>query len=355
MNKTTEIVASRRSRVFGPLLILTALATMGLGIWSVSTQSTAIFSNRLIEVSFPLMMAWLLWEGGRMLAARRGGMDRVDSDLLLYGESGADAIRVPLAQIDNIAVHCVRELWGDLIHDVWVCEALLKDGLRVILAQSDDEHALKHMANQICEKLEREGPIVYEDEPPPCPAYSGALGTAPKGVAHTADAMILSVGASGVLNRTLIAGGLVSVVVGTLLLMDVGNNGALGFMFGPFLGVMGVVLLAIPLTNSVLLEHIKLSPDGTISHHRSALGWHWGLQERTLHPGWYLRIRQRGVHGGCLEILSGGRILEFCGGVHARSRIKPDDLLWVARFVRSQAAVEVDDTQSSESEDQEPS
>jgi len=339
MENKTEIVGSRRSRVFGPLLMLAALAALGLGIWSVTTQSTALFSNRLVEVSFPILMAWLLWEGGRMLANPRGGMDRIGDRLLLYGESGTDPIPVPLNQIEEIAVHCAREVWGDAVHELWICEAVLKNDVRVILSQSDDEHALKHRAHQICEGLNRNEPTIYDEDtrPTPTAGTEQALGTAPQGVVHGKDKMVLHVGSSGVLSRTLWAGGLVSVVVGTLLLMDVGNNGALGFMFGPFLGVMGIVLLAIPLTKTFLLEHIQWQADGTLTHHNSAFGWHWGQQKHRLEDGWYVRLRQRGLHGGCLEVLSGGRTLVCSGGVHSGTRIQPKDLYWIARFLRSRA------------------
>jgi len=342
MSDSVEIVAPRQSRVFGPLILLAGLGAIGTGIWSIVVNIESLPSIQIVEVSFPFLLGWLLYQGGRMLSSKRGGMVCTPEHLVLFGDSSRDHITVRLNQITDIVAHCVSERWGDEVHALWMCEATVKDGPRIVLAQSDDEHALKHMAYTICEGLKRPEPTIYEEgaAPDQCSPSSAPLGDAPAGIVATEHALVMAVGAAGFLARTLLAGGLVSLIVGVILLLDVKNNGALGFMFGPFLGVMGLVLAAIPICKALLFENLQLYAKGTLTHHVRALSWRGAEKTLPLKPGWYVRIRQRGMHGGCVEIVSDGRIVTVCSGVHTRSRIQPDSLLWVGRFVQRRASSE---------------
>jgi hypothetical protein len=339
MNDSVEIVAPRQSLVFGPLILVAGLGAIGTGIWSIVVNIDALPSIQIVAVSFPFLLGWLFYQGGRMLSSKRGGMVCTPEHLLLFGDSSRDHITVRLNQITDIVVHCVLERWGDEVHALWMCEATVKDGPRIVLAQSDDEHALKHMAHIICEGVKRPEPTIYEnDTAPEQSSPTTPLGDAPAGIVASQHALVMTVGAAGALARTLLAGGVVSLIVGVILLLDVKNNGALGFMFGPFLGVMGLVLGAIPICKTLLFEHMQVGTDGTLTHHVRALSWRGAEKTLSLKPGWYVRIRQRGMHGGCVEVVSDGRIVTVCSGVHTRSRIQPDGLFWVGRFVQRRAS-----------------
>lgn len=122
------------------------------------------------------------------------------------------------------------------------------------------------------------------------------------------------------------------VPVGVVLFMDIGNNSVLGFLFGPLLTLLGVALLSVPAVKVGLVETL-VRDEGRLRHGYRAFGVRFGESEIALAVGAYVRVRQRGLLGASLEIVSGGRVHHLAGGVHRSTSLGPADLLWLGRRV----------------------
>jgi len=283
--------------------------------------------GRLLVGLTPALLGGLLIAGGRMITARRGGVETGAGRFVLFGDSGRDRLDVPHRDVDRIVALPLEERWGDHIHAVWVCYALLKSGARVLLGESTDEQGVKHIAHQIAGAAGLGTPD-YE-LPTPLPAEAPAA-PSPPGVLEATDRRLrIRVGAGGNLAVTLLVCGLTMLLIGGFMMVDIANNNVLGFLIGPVLVFLGLILGAIPVIKRGLHETIDLSNLG-LTHAYHAYGLTFARRTLKLGADTYVRIRQRGLLGANLELVSDGRIHHLAGGVHSGTLLSPPGLVWLA-------------------------
>lgn len=262
-----------------------------------------------------------------MITARRGGVETGGGRFVLFGDSGRDRLDVPHDQVDQIVALPLDEIWGDHVHSVWVCYALLKSGARVLLGESTDEQGVKHIAHQIAGASGFGTPSYELPSPLPAATPSDAL---PPGVLIAADRNFrIRVGLGGNLGITLLACGLTMLLIGGFMMVDIANNNVLGFLIGPVLVALGVILGSIPLIKRRLDETVELSNLG-LTHTYHAYGFSFSSRTVELGKDTYIRIRQRGLQGANLELVSDGRIHHLAGGVHSSTLLSPKGLIWLA-------------------------
>ena len=325
----TVLIQPRQARIFGPFIIALGVVSLAVGVYSLFETSDAPIAHRLIGALFPGLLGALFVVGGRMIAARRGGVEATDDAYVLYGDSRKDLFRIPFERIDRLLALPLEERRGELLHTVWVIEALLRDAPRVLLGESDDEHGLKHVAHEMA-KAGRVGTPAFElpDRGPP----ARPAGHPPAGVSLGTDSMTVRVGLGGSLGPTLLTGGGAMLAVGTLMLWDLANNNVLGFLFGPLMVALGLVLTALVVGKFALVEHLRMER-GTLHHHYETFGRFWGRREFPITADAYVRVRQRGLQGACLEVVSDGRILHVGGGVHVGTPLGPPGLVWAGQHL----------------------
>ena len=144
----------------------------------------------------------------------------------------------------------------------------------------------------------------------------------------------LKIGPGGTLARTLLTGGPSMLVVGTLLMSDVGNNHVFGFLFGPLFFALGFALTAVPLYAALTDTMVDIS-DTQITAKQQFGSFIVSDRSIPRSAKAYVRIRQRGLLGAGLEVVSDGHVLLVCNGAHESTRITPHDLLNVASWLHS--------------------
>ena len=200
------------------------------------------------------------------------------------------------------------------------------------MGESDDEHGLKNAAHTflagttLAPFVEME-PNTADIQPHPSPL--------PETVHLKSPTQIqLKVGSAGTLARTLLTGGPSMLVVGTLLMSDVGNNHVFGFLFGPLFFALGFALSAVPLYATLVETIVDISETQITAKQQFGS---FIISERSIPRSVkaYVRIRQRGLLGAGLEVVSDGHVLLVCNGAHETTRITPHDLLGVASWLHS--------------------
>ncbi len=325
------LIQSRQSRIFGPFFMALGILGVCVGAWSLVQAGDAGILARVVGGALPALFGALLIVGGRMIAAQRGGVGVADDAYVLVGDNAADRIQVPLDRVRHIVALQLDERWGDQLHTRWVCEALVADAPRVLLGESDDEHGLKHVAHNIAAAGGLGSPLL---ELPDSSVEQRPSDPPPPAVNMAEHGLALQVGLAGHLASTLLVGGISMFVVGVILIMDIANNNVFGFLFGPLLGALGILLTAVPITKRSLVEHLRVTPDEhTLHHHYTAFGFSWGHRAFPLTPDAYVRVRQRGLLGANLEVVSDGRILHVAGGVHSGTLLGPPGLFWTGQYL----------------------
>lgn len=318
----TEILPPRAARIVGPALVVAGMGCAAAGLASVDVRQ--LVSSGVFGALFPLLVGAMLAAGGRMLWSPRGGLWAAPGRVRLGGDGTHDAIE---AEVTAIVVHEHVETWDEQEHATWVCEAATPGGLRLLLAESEDEHGLKHVAHEIGAATGLGEPL---EQAPVSSRVEG--GPPPAAVAVRDRGLSVHVGAGGRLALSLLAGGLAMMPVGVVLFLDIENNSVLGFLFGPLLTLLGLALLLVPAFKAGLVETVVRDGD-RLRHGYRACGVGVGHGEVALAPGAYVRVRQRGLPGACLEVVSGGRVHHLAGGVHARTALDPAGLLWLGGHV----------------------
>ncbi len=326
----TMLIAPRQARWFGPFVIAGGLLAVGVGIYTLLLPGDTSLLQRLAQAAVPTLVGALLATGGRMLSQQRGGVVSNDTAFRLHGDSSIDFIELKHAHIRAILAHEQVERFGEESRRTWVCEALLAGGMRVLLAESEDEHSLKHMAHRFCEagghgQPRSALPETLESDNPP--------DTLPTAIAQDGEDLLVHIGGGGALAHTLLAGGLAFVTVGVILWLDIANNNVFGFLFGPLFTALGLVLFAIPLVKRVMLERVRVLP-ASVAQRYEIFGRGWSERETPTNEESYLRIRQRGIHGACLEVVGHRRVIQLAGGVHVGAHLDPTQLFWLARTLQ---------------------
>ena len=133
------------------------------------------------------------------------------------------------------------------------------------------------------------------------------------------------------------------VIIGAILIADIANNNVFGFLFGPLLVALGLVLSGVVVGKQLLWERLELG-SGKLTHNYRIGGWVFGRREVPVLDDFYVRVRQRGLLGGSLELICDGHVRYIAGGVHQSSVLTPPDLFWLGQLIYTRAQPASDST-----------
>lgn len=305
-------------------------AFTAVGVWTFVAAGDAELLTRIFQSAIPILVGSLLLSGGHMLGGRRGGITVTEEHLVLWGESRNDRLQIPLEKIAAIHAHEIHEKWGEHEHTQWYLEAIVYDGPRFIVGESDDEHELKHYGHIMAQTTGHGSPTTQLN-----PAHINTNApeeAAPNGIEVSANQIRFGVGTRNRLAATLVTGGLSMTVVGLFLLIDIANNNVFGFLFGPLLIFSGVALVLVPLVKGLSTEIIGFT-ENRVHHHYELFGFKFGQYEMEIGPESFVRVRQRGLLGANLEIVSQGLRRHMAGSIHARTLVNFPAMMWIGQWL----------------------
>lgn len=316
MNNTEPVLSPRRATLFGPLILVAGVAIGSITIYD------GVTSGSVLTIIAGLVLGGWFVAGGQMLAAPRGGVWAGPTELRLGGDGMDDGLTVPVARVRGLLVHLQRETVGELTHASTVCDAILDNGVRVLVAEGDDGHEVRHVAAQLAQGTGLE----VLSEPPEAAESTEAL----------LDARLtVRVGAGGRNARVLLLTALVLLPLSVVLFMDVVNNNVIGFLIAPFLGATGLALGLVPVAKWLTQEELAVV-EGAFEHAHFIFGRGFNAVRLPLGPGAHVRLRQRGLLGVGLEIITAtdGTIRATTGGIHCGTSVSTRDALDLAARVQ---------------------
>ena len=113
---------------------------------------------------------------------------------------------------------------------------------------------------------------------------------------------------------------------------NVEHNHVFGFPFGPLFLALGTALAAVPLAAAFSIAKLTIG-DETLSVEHTLGPLTYGHRSIPRHDNAYVRIRQRGLLGASLEIISDGHVLLAINGIHRTTQVNPSDLLQIAGWI----------------------
>jgi hypothetical protein len=307
----------RQSRLFGPLCAALGLALGGLAIVMIVTTPGGIF-ERVAPSVFPTLLGVVFWNGGRLLAERRGGV-QLDADALrLFGGDARTAITFPRPSL--VGAQLIERAEGDADNpSTTACvELITRSGVRIALAEAPFSETLEPLGERIRQAFDfpRERPA---------PARPSGGGTTTE---------VIHVGAQGRMPTTLAVTGGAMLVAGGFAMFD-SAHAATGTFVGTPLLVCGLLLLLVPGAKAALNEHIELRDDGTYTHDYRAFGLSWGARTGRADAAGAVRLRQRGVTGATIELVGHRRVQLIAGGVQGGPVFGPDALVALAERIEA--------------------
>jgi hypothetical protein len=308
-----------------------ALGLLGVafGIYTITLEDNAHWLDKMVGGAIPALIGGFLTAGGNMIAHRRGGLYATETQYLLNGDSESDVLAVDFSAAQSLHTWEFQERFGEVIRPTWVIELVLRSGVRILLGESDDERGLKHVAHEISQSGPMSAPIPTEPEVQDTPLDP----TLPQSIAGSGPKSIqFRVGVGGSLARTLIVGGPSMALVGVLLMSNVEHNHVFGFLFGPLFLALGCALAAVPLTAAFARCQFTITED-CISIEYQLGTYKYGRRQIPHDGSAYVRIRQRGLLGAGLEVISDGHVLLAMNSVHSTTTVTPSDLLRVATWI----------------------
>lgn len=270
-----------------------------------------------------------------ILGARKGGvLFRGEGGAVrVFGRSAADLLEIPATEIVGLRVIRRQEFWGREASPVFVCSVELarKSGTTLLLLEFPDMEAAEDAALTFREVTGWD--ILTEPVPPlqrsAPPAASGVeVAQRSGGIAVT-----LRPGVRYALSLVTVSLAAFSVVTGGLMLLAVESTGVAGFLFGPFLGALGVCCMLLWLFHVLGGQRLELKSGRAWVYlflakwrpGRSDMGWVAGKSRA--------RLRTRGALGFSLELVSGGHILSVGPGCTCGSAVGPDALVGLGDYL----------------------
>lgn len=313
MNSTSAIhietlLPSRRSLVSGAI----TLAMGGLLLLfsaSLTHEPSLPPLTKFTAAALTLLVAAVALQGGVRMLRGSGG---------LFYDPRSGAVGVGLTGPQDIWWIGADALIGICISpsepgagedaDPWHAALCLPNGVEVVLADAPGRLVADELAQTLAGRLG----LALLDAPPTPP---------PPG---TTDTLRFGVREGAALNTALPLLGAAFFGVGVMLYVRVAVAPIFGFLFGPFLGLLGLTLLSISVIKRFATEEIQV--DGTCWTHRFRLGRRaWGEGTcRTSSPRW--RIRAKASRGAHLELVGEERILILGNGATTQSHQGVDAL-----------------------------
>jgi hypothetical protein len=316
----------------------------GAGILQVfGAMALSWYGSSLVEWAFAAILlcsALLFLAVAKILGARKGGvaLEPGRDSVCVFGRDAGDGLRFPLSEVTGILVRRRMESWAKLPEPVLVSsvELAVGEGLSVLLFEASTLDQAQEAALAVRQVLKK--PILQIEGTPAASDRSGGRGTPMAALRSRkeGDATILEFG-TGMRWAFSAAAALLTlfcVLTAVLLLAGLRTTGVIGFLFGPFAGMFGLVLLALWLFKWLGSERLRIRP-GSIEQSFVFLGRAWGTQRLEWGPdgGIQARIRSRAALGLSLELLSGGKALAVATGSTRGCSCPPSVLPTLARQV----------------------
>lgn len=268
---------------------------------------------------------------GFVMRAPKGGLRVEGRHLLVGGSNHLDTLRVPLlgSRVEvrrrpRDAAPAAEESAGESGEDapsepreLVSVELVLPHGGSVVLGESTDWEESQQFAEQIRADLQ----LTSEAGGPVGPAEGGPLQW--------------RVGPGWALATVVLLFGITCVGLGALLFAHVEANPLSGFLFGPPLTLLGLLLLGLWVARSSSSERLSIE-EGALRHEVQWAGFR--LRSTTVplsQPAW-ARVRPRGANGWLVEAVVGGAVIPMAAGATSSTRaMGPEDVLDLSRRVNS--------------------
>jgi hypothetical protein len=264
-----------------------------------------------------------------LLGARKGGVMVMGRDgaVRVFGRSAADFLEIPGEEIAGLRVIRRREFWGRESEPVFVCSVELArtSGTTLLLLDLPHMEAAEDAALTFREVT---GWDILTEPVLPAAEAAAPITTGINVTPRTGDAEVtLRPGTRYALSVVTLVLALFSLVTGVLLLLAVESTGVAGFLFGPFLGALGVCCLLLWLFHAFGGQRVDLK-NGRAWVYFYLGGWRLGRSD----IGWSAsegraRLRTRGAMGFALELISEGRIVSLGPGCTRGAAVDPGALV----------------------------
>jgi len=313
------LVDPRYSSMGGTALNIMGAAQMLGGAWILLLSDEQSIAARLILALLSLVSGALFLLVGRLVHEPKGGLiwEAGPRRFRLGGAREKDTLVVDASAVRGVAVATRTERWGreETAVEVASVELVLSSGATVLVAEPGDEDLARKIAGGL-----REITGFPEVD-------------APNAVTPLKDEVRVRLGSGSPLAPSLVTAGVLSLGVGAVMMANVKAAPVFGFLFGPAIGAIGLVLLALVVGKAFATEVIRLVPAGW--RHEVHLGGR-RFFERDLVPSdpedapGRVRLVTRGAQGFCLHLIRGGSIMVALNGVSRSTRLTPDGLLALA-------------------------
>jgi hypothetical protein len=276
------------------------------------------------------------------LGARKGGIQWLpgSGNVRVFGRNAADVLELPAGELAGLRVVRRQEYWGRSEEPVFVCSVELERvrGTSLLLLEfpnlEDAQDAAHTFRGATGWKLLGEEDAVEAQE---CaaPRSSRGLTVTPEG---GMTRLRLHPGMRYALSSPTVTLGLFSLVTGVLLLLGVEATGVLGFLFGPFLGALGLACIVWWSLNALGGQHLLVAA-GTVGHGFRLGAWRLGQGELPWKGGEArTRLRTRAALGFSLELVAGNRIVAVGSGATRKAALEPHQLVAVGDWLHTQCA-----------------
>ncbi len=335
----TEVTASDRWLVDPKVAKAVFWMVHAMGILQfIGTGALLLYGESLAEFAMACILALsglLFLAVAGILGARKGGVMVCGGGgaVRVFGRSAADYLEIPGADIVGLRVIRRQEFWGREAAAVFVCSVELarKSGTTLLLLEFPNMEAAEEAALTYREVT---GWDILTEPVPPAGRCAPPKGTGVT-VTQRADAIEVKLcpGMRYALSLVTVALASFSAVTGGLMLLAVESTGVAGFLFGPFLGALGVCCLLLWLFHVLGGQSLDLK-NGRAWVHFYLAGWRLGRSD----IGWAAplsraRLRTRGALGFALELVNDGRIISLGPGSTRGAGVDPEALVGLGDYL----------------------
>ena len=279
--------------------------------------------------------ALLFLSVARIVGARKGGIAFFAGDdvVAAFGTGEKDRTDFPKAGFRGVALERRREQWGKSEDPVFVWSVHLPTsaGVSLLLLELPATESANEAALAMRHALKL--PILKDGDCRSRPQPDGRLAAQGLDVKPGVEEVIeFSQGAHWSLSMPVLLLALFSLVSGSLLLAGVAVTGVVGFLFGPILACLGLLLLGLWAFKALGTEKLVLAGE-ELRHSFRLSKFSWGARSLSADEPVSARLRTRGGLGFSLEVVAGGRMLIVGSGSTAASRTPPAALVQLGHHI----------------------
>ncbi len=275
-----------------------------------------------------------------ILGAPRGGAAFCPHNgaLRVMGRSASDVLEIPSSEILGLRVIRRQEFWGRESEPVFVCsvEVGCRSGVSILLLELSNLEDAQDVALTFREVSGWD--ILTESEDGSAGAKQPLSGPGVvEAVSGAGVVWRVQPGVRYALSLVTVSLGLLSLVTGILLLAAVEATGVAGFLFGPFLGALGICC------GLLWLFHVVGAQKLEVIHGQAVFAWGLGgLTLGRVELRWNrkgrVRLKTRGALGFVLELVHENRMVTVGAGSTCGSAVPPEALLRLASRLLAERA-----------------